>query len=419
VSLAWLGYRALAGGLGMLAPHAQWLVSSQERASWGERLGRVEVPGGVDAWIHAASMGETLAASALLEPFRLLQPGMKVHLTATTRGGRARLRRIDPGATLAPLDMPQCTERFFRGVKPRRLFLLETELWFHWLLRAAQYRVPAAVVSARLSPRSLKRYRTFGAPLRKLVAGLEAVLCQSEADAERWRALGARPERVAVVGNLKNDALAPPAASRPQARALLGLDPVRPLLVLGSLRPGEAGPLARAWRSLPADLTDTWQVAAVPRHPAASSEVLSEAVNAGVRVVDHAPAPAGAWCWDDRLGVLASYYQAGEVAFVGGSLGRYAGHNPLEPAACGAAVVMGPHHRSQLTAVHALTPHGGLWIVKDERELVVALTRLLGDPRERERRAAEALATAEASRGAAQRAVHQLAAWNLWPVDPT
>jgi 3-deoxy-D-manno-octulosonic-acid transferase len=416
VSLAWLGYRALAGGLGMLAPHARWLVSSHERGSWSERLGRVDVAGGVHAWIHAASMGETLAASALLEPLGRLQPGMKVQLTATTRGGRARLRRIDPCATLAPLDMPQSTGRFFRGVNPRRLFLLETELWFHWLLQASQRQVPVAVVSARLSQRSLGRYRTFGSSLRRLVAGIEAVLCQSEADAERWRLLGARPGRVAVVGNLKNDALVPPAASRPQARAMLGLDPTRPLLVLGSLRPGEAAPLARAWRSLPATLTDAWQVAAVPRHPAASAEVLSEAVNAGVRVSERAPAPPGVWRWEDRLGVLASYYQAGEVAFVGGSLGNYAGHNPLEPAACGAAVVMGPHHRSQLTAVEALTAHGGLVVVKDERELAATLARLLGDPREREQRAAAALATAEASRGAAQRAVHQLVAWNLWPV---
>jgi len=416
VSLAWLGYRALAGGLGLLAPHAQWLVSSRERASWSERLGRIDVPGGVHAWIHAASMGETLAAAALLDPLRALQPEVKVHLTATTRGGRARLRQIDPAATLAPLDMPQCTERFFRGVRPKRLFLIETELWFHWLLRAAEQRVPVSVVSARLSPRSLKRYHRFGRPLRRLVAGIEAVLCQSEPDAARWRALGARPERVAVVGNLKNDALAPPVASRPQARALLGLDPTRPLLVLGSLRPGEAAPLARAWRSLPADLTDAWQVAAVPRHPAASSEVLSEAVNAGVRVSERAPVPAGAWRWDDRLGVLASYYQAGEVAFVGGSLARYGGHNPLEPAACGAAVLMGPNHRSQLPAVELLTAHGGLWIVRDDRELTTALATLLGDPAERERRASAARATADRSRGAARRAVAQLAAWNLWPV---
>jgi 3-deoxy-D-manno-octulosonic-acid transferase len=415
VSLAWLAYRTLAGGLGALAPHAQWLVSAHERGSWSERLGRVESAGGVHAWIHAASMGETLAAAALLQPLGQLQPGMKVHLTATTRGGRARLRQIDPHATLAPLDLPQCVDRFFRGVRPQRLFLLETELWFHWLMRAAQERVPVAVVSARLSPRSLSHYRRFGTPLRRVVAGLDAVLCQSEPDAERWRALGARPERVAVVGNLKNDALAPPAASRPQARAALGLDPERPLLVLGSLRPGEAGPLARAWRSLPASVTDHWQVAAVPRHPAASGEVRSEAQREGARIAEHPPVPAGAWRWDDRLGVLASYYQAGEVAFVGGSLAPYGGHNPLEPAACGAAVLMGAHHRSQLVAVQALTPGGGLWVVKDERELAAALSRLLGDAQERERRAAAARAAADASRGAARRAVHQLVMWNLWP----
>lgn len=415
MSLVWGAYRTLSAGLGTLAPHGGWLVSAQERASWNERLGDVHVPGGVHAWIHAASMGETLAAGALLGRLRDLQPGARFHLTATTRGGRARLRALDPTATLAPMDAPQMVARFFDGVRPARLFLIETELWPHWLLRARADGVPVAVVSARLSPRSTGRYRRFGRPLRDLLGGVAGVLCQSEADAERWRAIGAAPARTVVVGNLKNDALPPPAASRGVARAALDLDPVRPLLVLGSLRPGEPERLARAWLALTAELRERWQVVAVPRHPRASEELAAEVRGAGIALVTDGAPSHGAWRWDDRLGVLAPYYQAGEVAFVGGSLLPFGGHNPLEPAACGAAVLMGPHFRSQIPAVRILEAHGGLCVARDDAALAAALASLLGDPAVRDACAAGALAAAADARGAAGRAVRQLVAWDLWP----
>ena len=198
--------------------------------------------------------------------------------------------------------------------------------------------------------------------------GLGAVLCQSEADRDRWLALGAPVARTAAIGNLKNDGLpAPVADDRGAARAALGLDPRRPLLTLGNVRPGEGATLAAAWRSLPETIHERWQVAAVPRHPHAAPGVRREIEAAGVKLGHDATAPPGAWRLGRSRGVLASYYCAGEVAVVGGSFGPYGGHNPLEPAACGAAVVAGPHLESQRPAAEALTAAGGLEIVTDDR----------------------------------------------------
>src|SRR5262249_47567626 len=143
---------------------------------------------------------------------------------------------------------------------PARLFVVETEIWPHWLLAARAGGTPFAFVSARLSERSVRGYRRLGAPLRALLAAAAAGLCQSEDDGRRWLALGARPDRVAVTGNLKFDALPGPEPDRAAARAALGLDPGRPALVLGSLRPGEAGVLAVAWGALPAETRACWQV---------------------------------------------------------------------------------------------------------------------------------------------------------------
>src|SRR5262249_57139417 len=130
------------------------------------------------------------------------------------------------------VETGQAVGRLFDGVSPERLFLIETELWPHWLLHARRERVPAAVVSARLSERSVRRYRGLGRGLRSLVASLAGVLCQGEDDQQRWLTLGARPERTTIVGNLKSDGLPAPAADRGLAPERLGLERNRPLLAL-------------------------------------------------------------------------------------------------------------------------------------------------------------------------------------------
>jgi 3-deoxy-D-manno-octulosonic-acid transferase len=410
----WGAYRFMAPLLGAVAPAAGVFTSPHERELWNERLGRVSLPGGCHAWVHAASMGEAAAVAPLLRELSRAQPGARYWLTSTTRTGRERLAACGPPVSLAPIDSPQATRRFLSGVQPERVFLIETELWPHWLLRARALGLPVAIVSARLSERSVRRYRSLGPGMRGLVGGLSAVLCQGEDDERRWLEIGAEPGRTCVVGNLKSDGLPQPAPSRAEARALMGLDPERPLLVLGSLRPGEVRPLARAWCGLPESLRNHWQVVAVPRHPRAFEELRTEAAEGGVGSGGGTTAGAG-WQWDDRTGVLVDWYRAADVAFVGGSLVQLGGHNPLEPAACGAAVLMGPHAASQRDYVRALAAARGIVIAGAGAPLLEALRELLGDPAERARCAAAAFAVARAQMGAAERAVRALVDRGLWP----
>ena len=400
--------------LGSLAPAAGVFTSPAERVLWRERMGRLVRPGGCDAWVHSASLGEAVAASALVRELRRLEPEARLQLTATTRGGRERLSALGLPAALAPLDTPQAVARFFHGVRPERLFLIETELWPHWLMRAARERMPVAVVSARLSERSVRHYRGLGSGMRNLVADLAGVLCQSEDDQQRWLSIGARPERTSVVGNLKSDGLPMPATDRAAERERLGLDRDRPLFVLGNVRPGEVRLLVRAWREQAVELRRRWQVVAVPRHPRALRQLQAEAIAAGLTVMN-AASPTDAWRWDARLGVLSDWYRAADLAFVGGSLAPYGGHNPLEPAACGAAVMMGPHDASQREAVRALDRAGGIWRVPDARALSGALEALLGHDELRASRAAAALRVAASERGSAARAVQRLRELSLWP----
>jgi len=416
VSLLWGLYRLLAPGAGAVLPAVRVFVPAAERTRWEERLGRSAPAGPVDAWIHAASMGEAVAAGALLRGLTAAAPAARFALSATTRAGRERLAGLGPGATMAPLDAPQCVGRFFARVAPRRLFVVETELWPHWLLHARAAGVPVVVTSARLSERSVRGYRCLGPPLRDLVGGLAGVLCQTEADRGRWLALGARPEWCTVTGNLKDDGLRVARRDRVAARRSLGLEPEKPLLVLGSVRPGEVAALAAAWQALAEPLRERWQVAALPRHPRAATALRAEARAAAqpLSAAEGAPA-AGAWRWDERLGVLNEYYAAADVAFVGGSLGPYGGHNPLEPAACGAALLMGPHHEAQADVVRALRSGGGLRVVAAGQELARALENLLGDEAVRAEAGRAALATAKERQGAVARTIDWLAGRGLWP----
>ena len=415
MSLLWSAYRVVAPCLGALAPAAEMFASPREREFWRERLGSVSATEGCDAWVHAASLGEASAVPPFIRELEALRPGSRYWLTATTRTGRAALAAAGRPVSLAPIDSPQATRRFFAGISPRRIFLLETELWPHWLLHARELRIPVAVVSARLTERSVRRYRGLGAELRQLVGGLAAVLCQGEEDHRRWLAIGAPVERTRVVGNLKSDGLPEPAPDRPAARREAGLDPDRPLLVLGSLRPGEARLMARAWLAQPDDVRSRWQVVAVPRHPRASRELRAEALAAGVPIAADA-VPRGGWRWDERTGVLVDWYRAADLAFVGGSLAVFGGHNPLEPAACGAAVLMGPHHASQREYVRALDAGGGITVAAGGEPLVAALGKLLRDDACRTRRANAALVVARAERGSAARAVAALREMALWQV---
>lgn len=406
MSLAYRIYRAGAPWAARAAGLARPFLGAEERRLWPEREGRVAAPPAA-AWIHAASMGEAGGVRPLVAALRAAAPGAALHLTATTRTGRARLSDLGDAVSLAPFDAPEPLRRFLERVRPARVLIVETEVWPWWLEVAAARGIPVAFVSARLSARSLRGYRRLGRPLARLMAGVAGVLAQTDADAARWRELGVPAARVRVSGNLKDDGLPTP-ADRPAARAALGLDPARPLLVFGSLRPGEPAALAPVWQGLAADVRSRWQVAVVPRHPRAEARLRREARAAGLP--DGAP-----WRWDARLGVLRDYWRACDVAVVGGSFAPYGGHHPLEPAATGAAVAIGPHHETQADSIARLVAHGALPADPSLDAARAHLASLLGDGTARAAAMRSALAAAEAARGATARTLDALREWAFWP----
>jgi 3-deoxy-D-manno-octulosonic-acid transferase len=327
--------------------------------------------------------------------------------SSVTPSGREVMRRLRPeiACHLAPVDHPWCVAAALARTRPAALVLVETELWPCWIAAARRRGIPVAVVSGRLSDRSYARYRRLPWLVRPTLARLEAIGARSPEDAERFRSLGAPPERVCVTGDLKLDVDSEPVPVPPDLDRLLD---GAPLLVAGSTHAGEEEAvllaLAEAER---AGLAAALVVA--PRHRDRAAEVARLVRRSGRRlrrrsVPGELPLRAGEVLVLDTLGELPALWRRADVAFVGGTLVSVGGHNVLEPVSAARPVIFGPHTANVRHAVELVAAAGAGLAVEDAAALGAALCALLRDPtaaRERGQRGQQAL---RAHRGSAARA---------------
>jgi len=379
---------------------------------WGARLGfgpRI-APGGV--WVHAASVGETQAAAPLLVALRRCYPTLALLMTTATPAGLERARALlgAHGVQLrhVPLDLPGAVRRFLARTQPRLAIMLETELWPNLYHGCRARDVPLVLLSARLSERSARRYARIGRLWRDTLASVAWVGAQSAADAARFARLGAPVARTCVLGNLKFD-LQVPAATEARGVALRQRHAAgRALWVAGSTHPGEEAVLLEAHRRL--RLRHPGSVLALaPRHPQRFAEVAAALERAAVPFVRRSRNQPGAADIEvlllDTLGELLDWYAAADVAFVGGSLVPVGGHNLLEPAALGRAILCGPYVFNNAEIARWLLERGALEQVPDAATLAERLASLLEDAPERAHRGASGRALVEENRGAVERAL--------------
>jgi 3-deoxy-D-manno-octulosonic-acid transferase len=307
-----------------------------------ERFGRYEgttEPGRL--WIHAVSLGETRAASILLDALRREQPELRILLTHGTATGRAEGRKLlregDAQAWL-PWDTPAAVRSFLKHFQPSAGILMETEVWPNIAAACKERGIPLALANARLSEKSLVSARRFGRLSRPAYGALRAVWAQTEMDARRLAEAGATVQ--GVFGNLKFDASPDPAQLR-LGREWRALSPL-PVVMFASSREGEEAEFLQAIAS-----HQGVQWLLVPRHPQRFDEVAAQVAQAGFTVARRStwtdvPTPAQVWI-GDSLGEMALYYGMADAALLGGSFAPLGGQNLIEAAACGCPVVMGPH----------------------------------------------------------------------------
>ncbi|MFH6784419.1 MULTISPECIES: 3-deoxy-D-manno-octulosonic acid transferase [Methylobacterium] len=376
-----------------------------------ERTGRPGKPrpAGPLVWAHGASIGEALSLLGLVE--RLTRRGFTVLVTSGTRTSAELLARRLPGGALhqfAPLDAPRYLARFLDHWRPDLALVAESELWPNTILALDAREVPLILVNGRMSERSARGWGRTPAVARAILSRIALCLAQSQEEAERFARLGA--PRVVAGGNLKFDA-GPPPADPEQLRRLADVIGERPVWLAASTHPGEEAAAASAHKALarrhPGLLTIV-----VPRHPDRGPGVAAEAMAAGLRVGRRA---AGGQPHDkvdlyvaDTVGELGLFYRLCPLVFVGGSLARHGGQNPIEPARLGAAILYGPHVRNFAQVYATLQRAGGARPVRDGQELTATLDALLGDAAGRRAMARSGAAAIESAGGATDRAMAAL-----------
>ena len=406
----------------------QMLRLGKYRAGLMERLGRVparirlqaetgtrqETPLRPQAlcWIHAVSVGEALAIAPLVAALRA--EGYRVVVSTTTHTGQ-KLARQKFGAENVfyfPLDFGLCIKPYLRALRPELVVLAETEFWPNFLRLARASGARLAVVNARISDRSYPKYLKFRGLLTKVLEPVELFLAQSEQDAERLRAVGARAERVEVAGNVKFDA-APPVET--PAVTQLG-EQLRssgaPILVAGSTVDGEEEYVLHAFKMVLMEYP-TASLVLAPRHKERFEEVAGVLQRRHIRFVRRsAPNAAeqdlrGAVVLLDSLGELAAIYRYSNIAFVGGSLVERGGHNILEPAFFARAILTGPHTENFRDIMACFEAERAV-VRCTTKNLGITFLLLLREAPEREALGARAQQVLAAQRGATARSVARL-----------
>ncbi len=373
---------------------------------WGERYGFYGgIAPGQRVWLHAVSVGEVNAAAAVVNALREQRPDLRWVITTITPTGSERVRALWGDAVdhvYLPYDTPGSVGRFLARFQPRMALILESELWPNLLFGCRDRGIPVYILNARLSARSLRGYQVLSALIRRTLRTVTCVAAQSSDDARRFVRLGAAPEQVQALGNLKFDIAAP----RPQAfiDEFHGRVPAsRPVWIAASTHEGEEAAVVEIHRALlrrHPDLLLLW----APRHPERFPRVEAAALEQGWKVATRRQqrwpeADTGVFVVD-TLGELMSFYGCAQVAFVGGSLQPIGGHNLLEPAAMGTPSVTGPHLHNFSEISRRMREAGAVLICQDAAGVAAALQRLLDDADERKRMADAGCALVENGRGA-------------------
>lgn len=398
----------------LLIPYAAyWLVRGLGNRAYFDRLGQRFGLGfpKLDRciWIHAVSVGEVQASLSLIRALRERFPARQLLVTTVTPTGTARVK-AEFGDSVRhcyiPFEFPGAVNSFFNAVKPDAALIMETEIWPNLYRGCGVRKVPLILVSARISPRSIRGYRRLLPLIRETLSHGIIIAAQSQSDAERFLSLGASPARTRVTGNIKFDMELPTAVREQGAALRAGIIGDRPVWIAASTHEGEEQQVLAAHRALRERFPNLLLIL-VPRHPERFAEVRDLVENSGFDVVSRTEAracsPSTAVFLGDTMGEVPLFYAASDIAFVGGSLAPVGGHNLLEPAAQGLPVITGPHVFNAQDIADMFVETNACRMVSDERALAAAIADLLTNPDKAAELGKNALDLVEQNRGALAR----------------
>lgn len=391
-------------------------LRARKAPAYGRRIGErfaIKLPtmrkGGI--WVHAVSVGESIAAAPMVRALLKAYPELPITLTCMTPTGSERIGALfadEPRVQhcYLPYDLPWAAGRFLDHVQPRLGVIMETELWPNHIHQCARRGIPVALANARLSERSARGYGRFARLTRPMLAEMSLIAAQTEVEAQRFLALGARAACVQVTGSIKFDLkIDEQLVPRAQALRKQWAATSRPVWIAASTHDGEDALILQAHQQLLQVHGDALLIL-VPRHPErfdavhtiCSQQFATVRRSTGLPVLAQTQVLLG-----DTMGELLFLYALADMAFVGGSLVPTGGHNPLEPAALALPVLMGPHVFNFLEISAMLREAGALQQVDDAQGLAGAVQRLVELPQDARRMGEAGRAVMRANQGALQR----------------
>lgn len=408
--------------LGLLLSLPYWLFrmirDRKYRAGLAERFGKVprrlrHVGVRPAIWIHAVSVGEVLAVTRLIGELKKRFPEYRILVSTTTDTGQklARQRFGEEDVFYFPLDFPFAIRPYLKSLRPDLLVIAETEFWPNFLRLASQGSAKIAIVNARISDRSRRGYGLFRSLIQRVLSNVNVFLAQTETDRQRLVEIGAPHDRVQLSGNLKFDVAAPqPPSIVASLRAAFQNGNAGPIIIAGSTMDGEEPLLLRAFEIVRCTHPGAVMVLA-PRHPQRFQAVADLVTSLGLPVLRRSlwsgEDLAGVVLLLDSIGELAAVYALADLAFVGGSLVEYGGHNILEPAQYGVATLIGPHYENFRDMVNLFRVTDAVRVV-GPAELPLAFVDLISNLTERQALGKRALAALRTQTGATEKTLEAL-----------
>jgi 3-deoxy-D-manno-octulosonic-acid transferase len=412
----------------VLAPYFLYQAARHNKYVGGlrQRFGYLPVSVNVDGedsiWVHAVSVGEVLAARPLVAELRRRYPAMRVYLSTTTMSGQQLARRAESdvdGVFYFPFDWTFTLRRTLRVVNPKLFVMVDTEIWPNLLRECRKRGIKTVLVNGRVSSRSFGRYRLVRPFFRRVLADIDRFCVQGDEAAGRLIELGAERSRIVVTGSLKFDALEPaaiPGRGRERVLRFFRVSPNRPVLVAGStMREEEDEAVIRAFNRLRSTAAGTNALLVIAaRHRERFDEVERLCRQEGLSTIRRSLLPIDSEprvdaVIVDTIGELPHLYQIATAVFIGGSLVPTGGHNLLEPAVHGKAIVFGPHMENFREIAETFVANDAAVQVQSARELEATVVSLMGDPVRRARLGAAARALVHANRGAKDRTLAVIA----------
>lgn len=360
-------------------------------------------------WLHAVSVGETIAAIPLIKSLKQTYPTVPLLVTNMTPTGAARLKAIFGDTVLhtyVPYDLPSAWQRFFNRIHPKCVIIMETELWPNLFAVCRKQHIPLIVTNARLSQKSAEGYKKINKLTHEMFLALHQLAAQSKADADRFKQLGLPENKIKITGNLKFD-LEVPADLSVKAHTLrkeLGVD--RFILIAASTHPTEEEIILQAFSQIQSKEPRALLIL-VPRHPDRFETVATLCKGQSFKIARRSQKEIGSSAIDiylgDTMGELLLLYAVCDVAFVAGSFAQIGGHNMLEAAALHKPILSGPVLFNFIEVSQLLLNAGGMKVVQNANELSHMVLQLFADPKERIAMGENAFKIVEANRGALQK----------------